>query len=142
MREALENQRLCEPSLDVEASLAFAVSHPNTLVVDSLATVEILSSLNSVFGTPLPKQMLNHESLTTLSGLTKSLQVLEARHAGTRPPWRVTTRGKMKHEREKETLAKRLREAREYLGLSQEYVARQTGISRPAIQRCFRDSST
>ena len=39
----------------------------------------------------------------------------------------------MKHEHEKETLAKRLREAREYLGLSQEYVAQQTGISRPAI---------
>jgi|GraSoi2013_100cm_1033763.scaffolds.fasta_scaffold12576_2 transcriptional regulator with XRE-family HTH domain len=34
---------------------------------------------------------------------------------------------------EKETLAKRLRESREYLGLSQEYVAQQTGISRPAI---------
>ena len=39
----------------------------------------------------------------------------------------------MKHDQEKETLAKRLREAREYLGLSQEYVAQQTGISRPAI---------
>jgi acyl carrier protein len=85
MREALENQRLCEPSLDVEASLAFAVSHPNTSAVDSLATVEILSSLDSVFGTPLPKQILNHESLTTLSGLTKSLQVLEARQAGNPP---------------------------------------------------------
>jgi transcriptional regulator with XRE-family HTH domain len=34
---------------------------------------------------------------------------------------------------EKEVLAKRLREAREYLGLSQEYVSQQTGISRPAI---------
>src|SRR5690348_8719162 len=34
---------------------------------------------------------------------------------------------------EKEGLARRLREAREYLGLSQEYVAQQTGISRPAI---------
>jgi len=82
MREALENQKLCEPALDVEASLAFAVSHPNTSVVDSLAAVEILSSLDSVFGTPLPKQILNHGSLTTLSGLTKSLQVLEARQAG------------------------------------------------------------
>jgi transcriptional regulator with XRE-family HTH domain len=39
----------------------------------------------------------------------------------------------MNREHEKETLAKRLREAREYLGLSQEYVAQQTGISRPAI---------
>jgi transcriptional regulator with XRE-family HTH domain len=41
----------------------------------------------------------------------------------------------MKHdqEQEKETFVKRLREAREYLGLSQEYVAQQTGISRPAI---------
>ena len=36
-------------------------------------------------------------------------------------------------EREKESLAKRLREARDYLGLSQEYVAQQTGIPRPAI---------
>jgi transcriptional regulator with XRE-family HTH domain len=39
----------------------------------------------------------------------------------------------MKGKQEKETLAKRLRESREYLGLSQEYVAEQTGISRPAI---------
>jgi transcriptional regulator with XRE-family HTH domain len=39
----------------------------------------------------------------------------------------------MNRELEKETLAKRLREAREYLGLSQEYVAQQTGISRPAV---------
>lgn len=34
---------------------------------------------------------------------------------------------------EKESLAKRLKEARDYLGLSQEYVAQQTGIPRPAI---------
>jgi transcriptional regulator with XRE-family HTH domain len=39
----------------------------------------------------------------------------------------------MRHEKEKELLAKRLKEARDYLGLSQEYVAQQTGISRPAI---------
>jgi len=34
---------------------------------------------------------------------------------------------------EQQVLAKRFREAREYLGLSQEYVAQQTGVSRPAI---------
>lgn len=39
----------------------------------------------------------------------------------------------MKLEEEKEGLAKRLKEAREYVGLSQEYVAQQTGIARPAI---------
>lgn len=39
----------------------------------------------------------------------------------------------MKLDAEKEGLAKRLKEAREYLGLSQEYVAQQTGIARPAI---------
>jgi transcriptional regulator with XRE-family HTH domain len=39
----------------------------------------------------------------------------------------------MKLEDEKEGLARRLKEAREYLGLSQEYVAQQTGIPRPAI---------
>src|SRR5215216_5189230 len=32
-----------------------------------------------------------------------------------------------------ERLAERLREAREYLGLSQEFVAQQTGISRAAV---------
>lgn len=39
----------------------------------------------------------------------------------------------MKNKDEKETLAKRLRESREYLGLSQEYVSQETGISRSAI---------
>jgi transcriptional regulator with XRE-family HTH domain len=34
---------------------------------------------------------------------------------------------------EREDLARRLREAREYLGLSQEYVSQQTSIPRPAI---------
>ncbi len=34
---------------------------------------------------------------------------------------------------DREGLARRLREAREYLGLSQEYVAQQTQIPRPAI---------
>lgn len=34
---------------------------------------------------------------------------------------------------EREYLARRLREAREYLGLSQDYVSQQTGIPRPAI---------
>ncbi|MGO9254895.1 MAG: helix-turn-helix domain-containing protein [Bryobacteraceae bacterium] len=36
-------------------------------------------------------------------------------------------------ELERENLAARLKEAREYLGLSQEYVAQQTDIPRPAI---------
>jgi transcriptional regulator with XRE-family HTH domain len=34
---------------------------------------------------------------------------------------------------EREYLAQKLKEAREYLGLSQEYVSQQTGIPRPAI---------
>jgi transcriptional regulator with XRE-family HTH domain len=34
---------------------------------------------------------------------------------------------------ERDYLAQRLKEAREYLGLSQEYVSQQTGIPRPAI---------
>lgn len=36
-------------------------------------------------------------------------------------------------ELDREFLAARLKEAREYLGLSQEYVAQQTSIARPAI---------
>jgi hypothetical protein len=78
MREALENQKLCDPSLDIDETLTFAVVHPDVCVVDSFASVEILSSLDGVFGTPLPKQILNHKSLTTLSGLKKSLEIIRA----------------------------------------------------------------
>lgn len=42
----------------------------------------------------------------------------------------VAAQGRAEHQ---EKLAERLREAREYLGLSQEFVAQQTGISRVAI---------
>jgi hypothetical protein len=79
MRQALENQKLCDPSLDVEATLIYAASNPEESVVDSFASVEILSSLDGVFGTPLPKRILNHKSLSTLSGLRKSLEILQAR---------------------------------------------------------------
>ncbi|MCI0723925.1 MAG: hypothetical protein L0338_33950 [Acidobacteria bacterium] len=81
MREALENQKLCDPDLDVEGTLEFAVEHPNESVVDSFASVEILSSRDEVFGTALPKSILKHKTLTTLSGLTRSLEILEARRA-------------------------------------------------------------
>lgn len=81
MREALENQKLCDPELDVDGTLGHAIAHPHESVVDSFASVEILSSLDEVFGTALPKKILNHNSLTTLSGLEKSLEILEARRA-------------------------------------------------------------
>ncbi len=41
----------------------------------------------------------------------------------------------MKRHHEMETLAKRLREAREYLGMSQEYVAQQMNVPRPSISK-------
>ena len=81
LREALENQKLCDPSIDVEETLAYAVTHPDKPIVDSFASVEILSSLDQTVGTALPKQVLNHQALTTLSGLTKSLGLIEARRA-------------------------------------------------------------
>ena len=79
MREALENQKLCDPSVDVDEALVYAQEHPDISVVDSFASVEILSSLDGVFGTALPKEILNHRSLTTFDGLRKSIQILEAR---------------------------------------------------------------
>lgn len=81
MREALENQKLCEPELDVNATLEYATAHPHESVVDSFASVEILGSLDEVFGTALPKRILNHKTLTTLSGLKKCVGILEARRA-------------------------------------------------------------
>ena len=78
MRQALENQKLCDPSLDVEEALTYSLANPDACVVDSFASVEILSSLDGVFGTPLPKQILNHKSLSTLSGLKKSLEIIRA----------------------------------------------------------------
>jgi acyl carrier protein len=83
IREALETQKLSDASIDVEEVLAYAIAHPDESVVDSFASVEIVSSLDGVFGKPLPREILNHKSLTTLSGLTKSIRVLHARLAAT-----------------------------------------------------------
>jgi len=83
MREALETQKLSDPSIDVDEVLAYAMAHPDEEVVDSFASVEIVSSLDGVFGKALPREILNHKSLTTLSGLTESIKVLNARLAAT-----------------------------------------------------------
>ena len=94
MREALETQKLCEPNLDVEEVLVYAMAHPEESVVDSFAAVEIVSSLDGVFGKALPKEILNHKSLTSFSGLMKSIEIINARLA--EPPAAVTrgNRGK------------------------------------------------
>jgi acyl carrier protein len=81
MREALETQKLSEPGLDVDEVLAYAIAHPEESVVDSFASVEIVSSLDGVFAKTLPREILNHKSLSTFSGLTKSVKVLNARLA-------------------------------------------------------------
>jgi acyl carrier protein len=81
LREALEHQQLCDPDLDIGAIIAHAIAHPDDDVVDSFASAEILSALDEVFGSALPKEVLSHRSLATLGGLRRSLQILEARYA-------------------------------------------------------------
>jgi hypothetical protein len=81
LREALEQQKLCDPDLDVDAILAHALAHPDDDVVDSFASAEILSALDEVFGSALPREILNHRSLATLSGLRRSLGILEGRQS-------------------------------------------------------------
>jgi hypothetical protein len=81
LREALERQKLCDPTLDVDAALAHALAHPDVDAVDSFASAEIMSSLDEVFGSPLPNQILSHSSLSTLAGLRRSLTLLEEHHA-------------------------------------------------------------
>ncbi len=77
LREALERQKLCDESLDVDAVLDYALKNPTESVVDSLAAAEILSAIDEVFGTKLPKQILNHRSLSTLDGLRRSWALLD-----------------------------------------------------------------
>ena len=84
LREALEHQKLCDESLHVDSVLAYALENPAQSVVDSFASAEILSALDETFGTKLPKQILNHKTLTTLDGLRRSLALLESRR-NTRP---------------------------------------------------------
>ena len=81
LREALEHQQLCDPGLDIDAIIAHALAHPEEDVVDSFASAEILSALDEVFGSALPREILNHRSLATLGGLRRSLQILEARES-------------------------------------------------------------
>jgi acyl carrier protein len=95
IREALETQKLSDPSLDVDEVLAYAMAHPDESVVDSFASVEIVSSLDGVFGKALPREILNHKSLSTFSGLTKSVQVLHARLAAKPPAVAPGNRGKI-----------------------------------------------
>jgi acyl carrier protein len=87
LREALERQKLCDESLDVDSILTYALENPTESVVDSLASAEIMSALDEVFGTKLPKEILNHKSLTTLDGLRRSLGLLEVRQTR-KPPQR------------------------------------------------------
>jgi len=77
LREALQEQKLCDPALDVDSVLQEAQSHPEESLVDSFAAATILASLDEIYGTALPREILNHRSLTTLSGLKRSLGVLE-----------------------------------------------------------------
>lgn len=81
LREALEHQQLCDPDLDIDAIIGHALAHPDDDVVDSFASAETLSALDELFGSALPKEILNHRSLATLGGLRRSLQILEARQA-------------------------------------------------------------
>lgn len=85
LREALERQKLCDESVDIESVIAHALKNPMDSVVDSFAAAEILSALDEVFGTKLPKQILNHKSLSTLDGLRKSIALLEAIQAKKKP---------------------------------------------------------
>src|SRR5258708_32650676 len=79
MREALETQKVCEPSVDIDQVLDYTVAHPDESVVDSVASVEIVRSLDGVVGTAVPIAILNNKSLATLSGLRKSVEILNAR---------------------------------------------------------------
>lgn len=91
LREALELQQLCDPDLDIDAIIAHALTRPDDDVgVDSFASVAILSALDEVFGSALPRQILNHRSLTTLGGLRQSLQILEERQPREKTPVKRT----------------------------------------------------
>jgi acyl carrier protein len=79
LREALEQQSLCDPALDVDSMISFAIAHPDESIVDSFAAVEVLCSLDEVFGSAIPRELLNHDSLTTLQGLRNCVKVLEGR---------------------------------------------------------------
>jgi acyl carrier protein len=77
LRDALTQQKLCDPSIDIEHLQRFAIEHPDESVVDSFAAAETISALDEVFGKALPKEILNHRSLTTLNGLRQSVSIIE-----------------------------------------------------------------
>jgi len=84
LREALEQQSLCDPTLDIDSTITFAIAHPDQTVVDSFAAVEVLCSLDEVFGSAIPRELITHDSLTTLKGLRNCVKVLERRHRSTK----------------------------------------------------------
>ncbi len=79
LQEALEQQSLCDPGLDIGSTIAFALANPTESIVDSFAAVEVLCSLDEIFGSAIPRELLNHDSLTTLQGLRNCVKLLESR---------------------------------------------------------------
>jgi hypothetical protein len=82
LREVLELQRESEPTLDVNAEIAFALANPAVDIVDSLGAVSVVCAM---FGadtpeTLIPCQLLTHRNFSTLSGLQRVIREMERTH--------------------------------------------------------------
>ena len=82
LREVLELQRESEPTLDVDAEIAFALANPTADIVDSLGAVSVVCAM---FGadTPetfIPRDLLTHRNFSTLSGLQRVIREMERTH--------------------------------------------------------------
>ena len=81
LREVLDLARESRPELDVESTVAFAITNPATEIVDSIGAVSVVCMLYGAY-TPenlIPQRLLTHENFSTLDGLRKVVIELNRR---------------------------------------------------------------
>jgi hypothetical protein len=82
LREVLELQKESEPTIDIDAEIAFALANPAVDIVDSLGAVSVVCAM---FGadtpaTLIPRHLLTHWNFSTLSGLQRVIREMETTH--------------------------------------------------------------
>ena len=78
LRQVLELERECRPTLDIDQSIQQAVANPDQEIVDSIGAVSVVCLLYGGYSPDqlIPSHLLTHQNFSTLNGLKKVIQEL------------------------------------------------------------------
>jgi hypothetical protein len=78
LRQVLELERECRPTLDIDQSIQQAVANPDQEIVDSIGAVSVVCVLYGGYSPDqlIPSHLLTHQNFSTLKGLKKVIKEL------------------------------------------------------------------